>query len=50
MTSFSSVYADPLSAYVALKRALGFQFERRVAHLQAFDEYLREPRRCRRRW
>jgi hypothetical protein len=38
MTSFSSVYADPLSAYVALKRALGFQFERQVAHLQAFDE------------
>jgi integrase len=40
MTSFSSVYADPLSAYVALKRAVGFQFERQVAHLQAFDEYL----------
>jgi integrase len=40
MTSFSSVYADPLSAYVALKRAVGFQFERQVAHLQAFDEYV----------
>ncbi len=46
MTSFSSVYADPLCAYVALKRALGFQFERQVAHLQAFDEYLLQPGRC----
>jgi integrase len=30
---------------VALKRALGFQFERQVAHLQAFDEYLLQPGR-----
>ena len=46
MTSFSSVYADPLCAYVALKRALGFQFERQVAHLHAFDEYLLQQGRC----
>ena len=46
MTSFSSAYADPLCAYVALKRALGFQFERQVAHLHAFDEYLLQPGRC----
>lgn len=40
MTSFSSEYADRLAAYVELKRALGFQFERQLAHLRAFDAYL----------
>ncbi len=48
MKSFGSEWADRFSAYVALKRALGFQFERQVEHLHAFDEYLlrnpcREP-------
>lgn len=46
MTSFSCAYADRLRAYVALKRALGFQFERQVPHLRAFDEYLLRRERC----
>jgi integrase len=40
MKSFGSEWADRLSAYIALKRALGFQFERQVEYLYAFDEYL----------
>ena len=46
MTGFSSMYADPLCAYVALKRALGFHFERQVADLHAFDEYVLQQGRC----
>jgi integrase len=46
MTSFSSAYADCLRGYVALKRAVGFQFERQVPHLRAFDEYLLRQERC----
>jgi len=46
MTGFSSAYADRLHAYVALKRALGFQFERQIPHLRAFDGYLLREERC----
>jgi integrase len=46
MTSFSGMYADRLFAYVALKRAVGFQFERQVAHLHAFDEYVLQRGLC----
>lgn len=39
MKSASSVYGDRLTAYVELKRALGYQFEEQGVHLQAFDDY-----------
>ena len=40
MKSFNSVIGERLAAYVELQRALGFQFERQVSCLRAFDEYL----------
>jgi len=40
MKSFSSIIGGHLSAYIDLQRALGFQFERQVSVLRAFDEYL----------
>ena len=40
MRTFSSALADQLAAYVKLKRALGYQFERQAEHLHAFDEHL----------
>ena len=40
MKSFNSVIGEHLIAYITLQRALGFQFERQVSGLRAFDEYL----------
>ena len=40
MKSFISIIGEHLYAYVKLQRALGFQFERQVSVLRAFDEYL----------
>ena len=40
MKTFSSILADRLGAYVKLKQALGYQFERQTLHLHDFDEYL----------
>ena len=40
MSSFSSIIGERLVAYIDLQRALGFQFERQVSALRAFDEYL----------
>ncbi len=40
MKSFQSVIAEYLVAYITLRRALGFQFERQVSALRAFDSYL----------
>jgi len=40
MKSFNSIIAQRLAAYVKLQRALGFQFERQVSGLRAFDAYL----------
>ena len=40
MKSFRSVIAEYLIAYITLQRALGFQFERQVPALRAFDSYL----------
>lgn len=42
MKSFDSIIAERLIAYIDLQRALGFQFERQVSVLRAFDEYLEE--------
>ena len=39
--TFASPLADRLLAYVELQRALGFRFEEQLAHLHAFDQYLR---------
>jgi len=40
MKTFSSVLADRLDAYIKLKQALGYQFERQALHLHNFDKYL----------
>lgn len=40
MKGFDSIIAERLIAYIDLQRALGFQFERQVSVLRAFDEYL----------
>lgn len=42
MKSFTSIIGERLSAYIDLQRALGFQFERQVSVLRAFDDYLRQ--------
>jgi len=40
MKSFTSIIGERLSSYIDLQRALGFQFERQVSVLHAFDEHL----------
>ena len=40
MKSFSSIIREHLVSYIDLQRALGFQFERQVSVLRAFDSYL----------
>ena len=40
MKSFTSIIGERLTSYIDLQRALGFQFERQVSVLRAFDEYL----------
>jgi len=40
MKSFTSIIGERLVSYIDLQRALGFQFERQVSVLRAFDSYL----------
>ena len=46
MLSFQSVFAEQLSAYLDLRRALGFRFQKQAYLLWAFDRYVYEKGHC----